>query len=128
MEEFMGTIKMFSGDFAPQYWMFCHGQTLPINSYQALFSILGTTYGGDGHTHFKLPDLRSRIAIGQGRDAIGTTNLGEQGGSETTTAQPVAAVPDANGVQAGLGAVDNRQPFLGIHFIICVVGLYPSRW
>lgn len=56
-EPFIGEITMFAGTFAPRGWAFCDGQTVPISSNQALFSILGTNYGGDGRTNFKLPDL-----------------------------------------------------------------------
>ncbi len=66
MEGMIGEIKMFAGNFSPRSWAFCEGQLLSINSNQALFSILGTTYGGDGRTTFGLPDLRGRSPIGPG--------------------------------------------------------------
>jgi microcystin-dependent protein len=62
METFIGTIMMFGGNFAPRDWAFCQGQTLPIASNTALFSLLGTTYGGDGRTTFNLPKLESPIS------------------------------------------------------------------
>ncbi len=75
-------IKMFAGNFAPTGWALCEGQLLPIASNSALFSILGTTYGGDGRTTFGLPDLRGRVPIqhgtGPGLDPI---RLGQKGGS-----------------------------------------------
>jgi len=58
MEDYLGLIEMFAGNFAPVGYMLCDGSLLPINQYQAVFSILGTTYGGDGRTTFALPDLR----------------------------------------------------------------------
>ncbi|MBT8219095.1 MAG: tail fiber protein, partial [Bacteroidia bacterium] len=58
---------MFAGNFAPRGWAFCNGQTLQISQYSALFSLLGTTYGGDGRTTFALPDLRGRVPIHAGR-------------------------------------------------------------
>ncbi|MFN2533233.1 MAG: phage tail protein, partial [Pyrinomonadaceae bacterium] len=61
---FLGEIKLISWNFAPQGWAFCNGQLLPINQNQALFSILGTTYGGNGQTTFALPDLRGRVPVG----------------------------------------------------------------
>lgn len=64
---FLGEIKIFAGNFAPYHWAFCHGQLVPIGQYQALFALLGTTYGGDGVTTFALPDLRSSAAIGFGQ-------------------------------------------------------------
>lgn len=80
MEEYIGTIKMFIGNFAPRYYMLCAGQELPISQYQALYSVLGVQYGGDGRTNFKLPDLR-------GRSPLGTTYTspyitGSKGGEE----------------------------------------------
>ncbi len=85
-EPFIGEIKMFGGNFAPRGYAFCDGQLLSISSNSALFSILGTTYGGDGRTTFGLPDLRGRVAIHEG-DGPGLTNrrLGERGGTETVT-------------------------------------------
>ncbi|MEZ4919463.1 MAG: tail fiber protein [Saprospiraceae bacterium] len=69
-EGMLGEVKLFAGNFAPRTWMECNGQLLSIASNQALFSILGTMYGGDGRTTFALPDLRGRTAvgIGNGRD------------------------------------------------------------
>ena len=68
MEPFMGQIVLFGGDFAPRGWAPCNGQLLPIATNTALFSILGTTYGGDGRTNFALPDLRGQAPshAGQG--------------------------------------------------------------
>ena len=80
---FMGEIKIISWNFAPQGWAFCGGQFLPINQNQALFSILGTTYGGNGQTTFALPDFRSRVPIHTGGQ-IGAT-LGQAGGQEFHT-------------------------------------------
>ena len=66
MEKFLGEIRMFGGNFAPRDWALCDGQLLPVASNSALFSILGTTYGGDGRTTFALPDLRGRVPIHPG--------------------------------------------------------------
>ena len=60
----IGEIRMFAGQFAPKYWSFCYGQILPINQNQALFSVLGTMYGGNGVATFALPDFRGRIPVG----------------------------------------------------------------
>ena len=62
-EPFLGEIRMLGFNFTPQGWAPCNGQLLPINQNQALFSLLGTTYGGDGTTTFALPDLRSRVPV-----------------------------------------------------------------
>jgi microcystin-dependent protein len=69
-EPFLGQIEIFSFDYAPPHWAQCAGQLLSISQNQALFSLLGTTYGGDGRTTFKLPDLRSRVAVGAGKDRV----------------------------------------------------------
>jgi microcystin-dependent protein len=80
-EPFLGEIRIVSFNFAPKGWAFCNGQLLPINQNQALFSLLGTTYGGNGQTTFALPDLQARTPIHMG---IGHT-LGERGGEQTHT-------------------------------------------
>ncbi|KAB1228981.1 phage tail protein [Chryseobacterium sp. KBW03] len=66
MDEYIGIVKLFAGNFAPRGWMFCDGSLLRISNNSALFSILGTTYGGDGITTFALPNLKGRIALGAG--------------------------------------------------------------
>lgn len=82
-EPYLGEIAMFGGNFAPRGWAFCDGQLLPISSYTALFSILGTTYGGDGRTTFALPDLRGRAPLHQGNGSgLTPKSLGERGGEE----------------------------------------------
>ena len=78
---FLGEIKIISWNFAPKGWALCNGQLLPINQNQALFSILGTTYGGDGRVNFALPDFRGRVPIYQGQ---GFTE-GQKGGEEFHT-------------------------------------------
>lgn len=86
MEGTIGEIRMFAGNFAPKTWAFCSGQIVNIASNTALFSILGTTYGGNGTTTFALPDLRGRMAVGQGTGpGLNTITLGQQGGTETVT-------------------------------------------
>lgn len=62
-ESYVGEIRMFAGNFAPNGWAFCNGQTLNISENEVLFALIGTTYGGDGQTTFNLPDLRGRIPI-----------------------------------------------------------------
>src|SRR5690554_6808450 len=86
MESFIASIIMFGGNFAPRGWAFCHGQLLPIHQHSALFSLLGTTYGGDGITTFALPDFRGRVPVGFGQGpGLPNINLGQTGGSETVT-------------------------------------------
>lgn len=82
----LGEVKMFAGNFAPRGWAFCDGQLLPISQNQALFSILGTTYGGDGRTTFGLPDMRGRVVVGAGNGpGLSPVSIGQKMGTETTT-------------------------------------------
>jgi len=86
MEPFVGQITIFGGNFAPRGWAFCQGQLLPISQNDALFSLLGTTYGGDGRTTFALPDLRGRCAIGMGQGpGLTPRSQGAKLGSESVT-------------------------------------------
>ena len=86
VETFLGEIRMFAGNFAPYGWAFCQGQLLPIAQNQALFSLLGTTYGGDGRTTFALPDLRGRVPVGFGQGpGLSNREIGEKFGSELVT-------------------------------------------
>jgi microcystin-dependent protein len=79
-------IRMFAGNFAPRSWAFCQGQILSIAQNTALFSLLGTTYGGNGQTTFALPDLRGRVPVGTGQGpGLPAVNLGQVGGSPTHT-------------------------------------------
>lgn len=107
----IGEVKWFAGNFAPRGWFALEGQTLPISSYNALFSILGPTYGGNGVTTFKLPDLRGRSPLGVGSGPGLTPRLlGEQGGSETNTLS-VANLPSHNhSVHAEIGGAVTTTP------------------
>ena len=172
MDGTIGEIRMFGGNFAPRNWALCEGQLLSISNYQALFSILGTTFGGDGRTTFALPDLRGRVPLGPGSGpGLSTYQLGAKSGSEKVTltvdqmpshnhavgctsengdqdnptghrpaAEAVAGASvwgdqAANGTMAadmvqntgGNHGHENRQPYLAVNFIICLVGIFPSR-
>lgn len=86
MEVFIGLITIFAGNFAPRGWAFCQGQILSIAQNTALFSLLGTTYGGNGQTTFALPDLRGRVPTGAGQGpGLPLVNQGEAAGSPTAT-------------------------------------------
>lgn len=165
---YLGEIRMFGGNFAPRGWAYCQGQILPISQYSALFSLLGATYGGDGQTTFALPNLASRLPIGQGSGpGLTPRTLGQSMGTESVTltqnqmpghthalsasstlagsAGAVGGVPAAlpsdlawaSGVAsepmvatsfAGGGQPhENRQPYLGVNYIICLEGIYPSQ-
>jgi len=168
-EPFVGEIRMFAGNFAPRGWAFCDGQLLAVSQNDALFSLLGTIYGGDGRTTFGLPDLRGRIPIHAGHGpGLSERRLGAKGGAEkvtltvnqlsshthplqgtsagATSVDPVGNVPGtgladylnarpslvAMNTQAisntgGSRSHTNLMPYLCIHFIIALVGIYPSR-
>ncbi len=86
MEGYLAQVIGFAGNFAPRNWAFCHGQLLAISSNAALFSLLGTAYGGDGRTTFGLPDLRGRVMMGQGTGpGLNPNFLGQKAGSPTAT-------------------------------------------
>jgi len=170
-EPFVGEIRMFAGNFAPRGWAFCDGQLLAVSQNDALFSLLGTIYGGDGRTTFGLPDMRGRIPVHAGSGpGMSPRRLGEKGGAEKVTitinqipghnhgsiqasgdpassVNPVGnalGVPNSTDLYADdLSAVNmdqsaitstggsqnhtNLMPFLCIHFIIALFGIYPSR-
>ncbi len=178
----LGSIELWPMNFAPRGWAFCHGQLLPISQNTALFSLIGTTYGGDGRTSFGLPDLRGRIALGAGAGpGLSSYPLGAKAGAESVTlsesqlpahdhtlgsgvaatlgsstsagtvavpepgrvvAAHTAAFSPADTANSNLGGLsvsgdtdtvggsqshENRQPYLTLHFIIALVGIYPSR-
>jgi len=86
VQSFVGEIRMFGGGFNPAGWQLCNGQLVNISDYEALFTLIGTTYGGNGTTNFALPDLRGRIPIGQGNGSGLTPRvIGQNGGQETVT-------------------------------------------
>ena len=156
MDPIIGTIILFAGDFPPRGWAFCNGQVLSIQSNTALFSILGTYYGGNGQTTFALPDLRGRVPVGPGQGP-GLSNYapGQAGGVEAVTlleaqipahahtlqaapvnasAGPSVVTAPAGGAQAVVTQAagshqphENRQPFLALNYIIATEGVYPSR-
>jgi microcystin-dependent protein len=114
MDSFIATIIMFGGNFAPRGWAFCQGQILSIAQNTALFSLLGTTYGGNGQTTFALPDLRGRVPIHPGQGpGLPPYSLGEMGGTTTTTlllnnmplhSHALNAVSEAGDLSAPAGA------------------------
>src|SRR5476649_2884623 len=88
-DAFVAEIRIFAGNFAPTGWAFCNGQLLPISQNTALFSLLGTTYGGNGTSNFQLPNLEGQVPIHVGGDqpapGLQVYDLGESGGQETHT-------------------------------------------
>ncbi|MEN9373792.1 MAG: hypothetical protein RIR79_1344 [Pseudomonadota bacterium] len=147
MEDYIGTINLWACDFEPRGWKFCHGQQLTINRYQALYALLGTRFGGDGRTTFNLPDMRGRFPLGVATSGASTlggqrVNLAQTGGSTTSPvtstapatkvdpATDAAAVAVSNAVAANAtagNATNTLNPYLGLNYIICVDGIFPSR-
>lgn len=123
-----GEVRMFAGTYAPQSWAMANGAILPINQYQALFSLLGTTYGGDGRTTFALPDLRGRVAIGAGAGpGLDNVPLGLMSGYAWTQPRQGTAAA-GNDATVGLPTqITNMQPSTALNFIICINGYYPPR-
>lgn len=171
-EPFVAEVRIFAGNFAPRGWAFCNGQLLPISQNTALFSLIGTTYGGDGRTTTALPNLQGRAPMHPGRGSgLTDRRLGESGGetqvtlsanqmpAHTHTGSYFNNAPADTGTPSGsatLGVNDsqhnygpeldtesmygqalkpegggqphnNMQPYLGMNFIIALVGIYPSR-
>ena len=122
----IGTVTTFAGNFVPINWAFCYGQILPISQYNALFSILGNTYGGDGRSTFALPDLRGRAIVHAGSGpGLSTKRLGQRSGTEISSAGGSGVFQtDGTGTKSG---VNNMQPYTAINYIICINGFYPSR-
>jgi microcystin-dependent protein len=180
MEGTIAEIRMFAGNFAPRNWAFCQSQIMAISQNTALFSLLGTTYGGNGQTTFALPDFRGRVAVGTGQGpGLANVVLGEEAGSPTqtllTTNMPAhthtitgTVTPQVNndnanlsddatnkrfaatgalftastgdlvnmasaqvaltaGVSGGSQPFSTMPPYLGMNFIICLFGIFPSR-
>lgn len=179
MEGMIGEVRMFAGNFAPKNWAYCQGQILQISQNTALFSILGTTYGGNGTTNYALPDMQGRVCVGTGNGpGLSPYALGQKSGTETVTLTMTqmpahshvatgsftpwvnAAAPDETNPSGGFLAVstggdiysgnsnatmapspitatignsgsnqphENMQPFLGMNYVICMYGIFPSR-
>ncbi|MBL4672531.1 MAG: phage tail protein [Arenicella sp.] len=103
-EPFLAEIRMVGFNFAPRGWAFCDGQILPINQNQSLYSLLGTTYGGDGRTSFALPDLRSRTPLHTGDAFL----LGQKSGAETVTLSAAQIAAHTHAVKASSTEGDLR--------------------
>lgn len=114
MDAYIGQIMLFAGNFAPKNWAFCDGSLVSIQQNSALFSILGTTYGGDGRTTFALPDLRGRVPIhvGAGTPGPGLSphTLGERSGTETVTVFTSQMATHNHAVTVAASNEGNSQP------------------
>lgn len=136
-EPFIGEIRIVAFDFAPRGYAFCDGQLLPISQNTALFSLIGTTYGGDGRTTFALPDLRGRFPLNSG-NGPGLTNrlVGERGGDEVNIVHgrpPIIGWGLTNEIGKNttngspINAGPYMPPYLAVRYVIALVGLFPSR-
>jgi len=124
MEEYIGMIKLFGGPTAPNGWMFCQGQPLEITANPALYSILGTRYGGDGKTNFCLPDLRGRMPVGAGTgNGLTPVTVAETGGSANATLNAANIPPHTHNVT---GSVQLMMVDLPAN-IPSPVGNYPAQ-
>jgi len=129
----LGQVTAFAGNFAPSGWLQANGQGLLIDEHDALFNLIGTTYGGDGVTTFNLPDLQGRVAVGAGGGGFNT--LGQTGGEEETLFT-LANMPGHDHSLPGGGftelagggqAFDNTQPSLALNYLIALQGIFPCR-
>ena len=111
-ESYIGEIRMFGGNFAPVGWQFCDGSLLPISENDALFQLIGTTYGGDGQSTFGVPDLRGRVPIHQGAGPGITQNyvIGELAGVETVTLNTNTIPIHNHAMVASTAAASNPSP------------------
>jgi microcystin-dependent protein len=132
IESVLGFVYATASDYRPNNWVTASGQLLPINQNQALFSLLGTTYGGDGRTTFALPDLRGRAPVGVGSTHGLGTVLGSEAASLTQSQMPahthtIASLGTSTSITGGITPVDNEQPSLALNYIIATSGIFPSR-
>ncbi|MGD0568793.1 MAG: tail fiber protein [Candidatus Sulfotelmatobacter sp.] len=107
---YLGEIRMVAFSFAPKGWAMCNGQTMPINQNQALFSLLGTTFGGDGRTTFQLPDFRGRTAIEAGTLGNTTYNWGQSGGEELHVLAQTEMAPHTHTAMASSASATTANP------------------
>lgn len=140
-EPYLGEVDLFAGNFAPRGWALCDGQILPIDQHQSLFSLLGTTYGGDGRTTFGLPDLRGRTAVHPGTGTgLTSRQPGERFGAQNVTLTVGQLPAHSHTIQSPLLHRDfvtfdtggnqphtNMQPSLGLNYTIALQGVFPSR-
>lgn len=129
-EPHIGEIMLWAGNFTPYAWVPCDGRLLSISEYAPLYSLLGTTYGGDGRSTFGVPDLRGRTPLHRGP----VHPLGSANPSSRLTYDEVSAAtspePAAEGIVAlvaEVGGTSTPPSYLALNYVICVDGFYPSR-
>lgn len=127
MDSYLGEIKLWALNFAPKDWHLCDGALLPVAQNQALFSLLGAYYGGDGRTNFALPDLRGRVPVAAGHNSQTGANLhfGDKGGTETTTLTQAQTPPHNHAVNICSGN-GNQPGGLNHHIAAAVTSTSPS--
>ena len=110
-DQYVGEIRMFAGNYAPEGWRFCDGTILPINGNEVLYSLIGVTYGGNGQTTFALPDFRGRVPIGAGQGpTLQHRALGQTGGSETVQLTVENMPPHTHAFMAASGSASSNAP------------------
>ncbi|RTM01628.1 phage tail protein [Ancylobacter aquaticus] len=111
MDNFVGEIRLFAGYFAPVGWLVCDGSDLKISEYDVLFSLIGTLWGGDGKTTFKLPDLRGRVAIGSEKGVgLAYHRVGDTGGEETVRLYAAAMAGHTHALKVSVGPATTSVP------------------
>lgn len=124
-EPFIAEIRIFAGNFAPRGWAFCNGQLLPVSQNTALFSLIGTTYGGDGRTTTALPNLQGRAPMHPGHGpGLTARRLGERGGTETVTLSEAQMPEHAHGLEGTRESGDNLNP--GGNYLARGTAMYQS--
>jgi microcystin-dependent protein len=110
-EPFLGEIRFVGFNFAPKGWSLCDGSVLPINQNQALFSLLGTSFGGDGKSTFALPDMRGRVPVGTGQGpSLSNRTIGDQGGAETVALTLAQMPKHRHALRAASGSANSKAP------------------
>jgi len=130
-DPFVGEIRMFAGNFPPLGWALCDGQLLAVSQYDALFSLLGTIYGGNGSSTFALPEMRGRIPVHPGSGpGLQSVRLGQKGGDNASRTTVTSDISINRGIAVNQTTKAIQQPSnhpaLCINFIIALVGIYPN--
>lgn len=116
MDPFTGEIRIFAGNFAPQGWLACNGALLQISEFQALYSLIGTAYGGDGRVTFGLPDMRGRLVVSQGQGHnLSNRVIGQTFGSETVTLTTAQMTPHTHTFNASTSQATATSPAAAVH-------------
>ncbi|HET7549049.1 MAG TPA: tail fiber protein [Usitatibacter sp.] len=127
MDPYIGEVRMFAGNFAPVGWLFCNGDALPISQYEVLYTLLGTTYGGDGMTTFNLPDLRGRTPIHQGQGpGLSARTMGDSLGSETVSLTAAQMPQHFHPVSASSAKATDPGPSAGMVWGVVENGQYAN--